>query len=110
MNGKQIALLIISLVLLGITSFLGYVYYIQNQEFRIQPITTPNNNSSNNQEMRINMQNDTSATPSEETTNSDTTINSVQQNSNKKISNTNSPDVELENLEKELNLETFEDL
>jgi Tfp pilus assembly protein PilV len=108
MNGKQIALLIISLVLLGVTSFLGYLYYTQNQEFRIQPITTPN--KGNNQEMRINMQNDTSATPSEETAAPDTTKNSVQQNSNKKISNTNSPDVELENLEKELNLETFEDL
>ncbi len=108
MNGKQVALLIISLVLLGVTSFLGYLYYIQNQEFRIQPITTPNNG--NNQEMRINMQNDTSATPSEETINSDTTKNSVQQNSNKQITNTNSSDIELENLEKELNLDNLEDL
>ena len=108
MNGKQIALLIISLVLLGVTSFLGYLYYIQNQEFRIQPITT--SNKGNNQEMRINMQNDTSATPSEEITNSDTTKNSVQQNSNNKNPNTTTPDAELENLEKELNLDTLEDL
>jgi len=98
MNGKQIALLIISVVLLGVTSFLGYLYYIQNQEFRIQPITTPRN--SNNQEMRINMENDSTQIPIIDTLSSQTIPNS----------NTNSNDTEVENLEKDLDLETFEDL
>lgn len=93
MNKKLIALLIVSIVLIGVTSFLGYLYFIRSQEFRIQPIKTPNSNQGN--EMRI-MEN-----------NPKVQENNITNSTNNSGSES---DRDLDNLEKELELMELEDL
>ena len=93
MNKKIIALLIVSILLIGITSFLGYLYFIRSQEFRIQPIITPGSSQGN--EMRI-MENNPNVKQNDS---SSPTINSGLES-----------DEELNNLEKELEMMELEDL
>lgn len=93
MNRKLIALLIVSIILVLITSILGYLYFVRSQEFRVQPIEL--GNPGNNGEMRIMQNNDNPVFINETPVNSNTI---------------SSPDSELDNLEKELEIENLEDL
>lgn len=93
MNKKLIALLIVSIILILISSILGYLYFVKSQEFRIQPIEL--GNPGNNGEMRIMQNNDNPGFINETPVNSNTI---------------SSPDSELDNLEKELEIENLEDL